>query len=144
MQLLGTLDFRPLSMLLTYCCPPRVQAGWVWSLMRRRSHAPDLRKTSTRAFRARQEFVRMPGLAATLPACLPAQQGGGILCSGLHNFVAAHVASAHRASILQVGRLANLFPLYLFTPWVEDSLQVGQALTSTTAGVSCCRTALKS
>ncbi len=81
---------------------------------------------------------------ACLPACLPAQQGGGILCSGLHNFVAAHVASAHRASILQVGRLANLFPLYLFTPWVEDSLQVGQALTSTTAGVRRCMVALKS
>ncbi|KAI7841597.1 hypothetical protein COHA_004767 [Chlorella ohadii] len=41
----------------------------------------------------------------------------------------SHVASAHRASILQVGRLANLFPLYLFTPWVEDSLQAANPST---------------
>lgn len=38
----------------------------------------------------------------------------------------------HAAPAAQVGRLAGLFPLYLFTPWVEDSLQasgvVGQLL----------------
>ncbi len=31
--------------------------------------------------------------------------------------------ATHTDLFLQVGRLASLFPLYLFTPWIEDALE---------------------
>lgn len=53
-----------------------------------------------------------------LLAALQCLEGGCMLCSALQCSNAAPAA--------QVGRLAGLFPLYLFTPWVEDSLQASR------------------